>query len=224
MSMKPSNTTSELSPRVLVVEDEPRMRDVLTRAVSEMGIPVQCARSAEEALKTLSRQGATILLLDLNLPGLSGLEFLEQARAQHPYLQAIVLTGFGSLEAAKSAIRLDVVDFLTKPFVLDDLDAALSRAQHRLRTLSLQRTDPHASGLMSGEDDDTESPPPTLEEIEREHIHAALSRHNGNRAAVARELGISERTLYYRLGRYQLRRQPFTSGRTGSDVRQQRKT
>jgi DNA-binding NtrC family response regulator len=205
MSMKPSNTTSELSPRVLVVEDEPRMRDVLTRAVSEMGIPVLCARSAEEASKTLSRQGATILLLDLNLPGLSGLEFLEQARAQHPDLQAIVLTGFGSLEAAKSAIRLDVVDFLTKPFVLDDLDAALSRAQHRLRTLSLQRTDPHASGLMSGEEDDAEGPLPTLEEIEREHILAALSRHNGNRAAVARELGISERTLYYRLGRYHLR-------------------
>lgn len=204
MSRREAEQNRELLPHVLVIEDEPRMREMLCRAVSEMGIPVLSARSAEEAMRLPNRSSVTILLLDLNLPGLPGLEFLEQARAQRPDLQAIVLTGFGSLEAAKAAIHLDVVDFLTKPFVLDDLDAALSRAQHRLRILSLQRAGEHGSDLLS-RDEPSDDPAPTLEEVERQHILAALSRHNGNRAAVARELGISERTLYYRLGRYQLR-------------------
>jgi two-component system response regulator RegA len=199
MSQFAAHASRKWLPRVLVVEDEPRMREMLVRSVSEMGIPVIGARSAEDAAQLIAREFINIVLLDLNLPGVQGLEFLAQARKKHPNLQAIVLTGFGSLQSAKAAIHLDVIDFLTKPFALDDLDAALSRARQRLQSFAVQPNGPESSIFRN---DDVTERPTTLEEVERQHILDALSRNNGNRAATARELGISERTLYYRLGHY----------------------
>jgi DNA-binding NtrC family response regulator len=213
MSSNAVDVSRKWLPRVLVVEDEPRMREMLLRSVSEMGIPATGARCAEDAAQLIAREPITILLLDLNLPGEQGLEFLAQARRQYPHLQAIIITGFGSLEAAKAAIHLDVIEFLTKPFALDDLDAALSRAQQRLQTLVTQGDGSPAFSLAfddAADNDDAPEPPATLEEMERQHILDALGRNNGNRATAARELGISERTLYYRLGRYYPQRKRVT--------------
>jgi DNA-binding NtrC family response regulator len=199
------DSTATLAPRVLIVEDEARMRELLLRAVGDLGLHVGAARSAEQATKMLEDVPPwTILLLDLNLPGIEGLEFLSTARTLRPYLQAIILTGFGGLAAAQRAIRLDVVDFLTKPFALHDLEASLARAQQHLRGSSSHH--PGAPEHVENVGAEGEEPPPTLAEVERDHILAALARHNGNRAAAARDLGISERTLYYRLGQYHVSR------------------
>jgi DNA-binding NtrC family response regulator len=211
-----------LPPRVLIVEDEPRMREMLMRAVGELGLEAATVRSAEQALRMLDAADDppwTILVLDLNLPGAGGLECLEAARAHRPYVQAIVLTGFGDLTAAQRAIRLDVIDFLTKPFVLQDLESALARAQERLRAFGITGQHLIAGDVTIARADhdphDVAEDPPTLAEVERDHILAALARHAGNRAAAARDLGISERTLYYRLGRYQ-QRHPGTAATTAS--------
>jgi DNA-binding NtrC family response regulator len=180
---------------VLVVEDEPRMREMLTRAIADFGYLVSAANSAEAALKALARGAAQIVLLDLNLPGMEGLELLRHIRTALPAVQVIILTGFGSLEAAQSAIRHDAVDFLTKPCPLHELDVALSRA--RLRIGGTPVTAP--GGEAPSEDKPGAG---TLDELERQHILAMLERHDGNRATTAAELGISERTLYYRLAQY----------------------
>lgn len=185
--------------RVLVVEDEARMRDMLVRAVGEMGFESVAVQSAEQAIKLLGREpGTDVVLLDLNLPGMDGLELLKHIRTRHPVPEVIVLTGFGSLDAAKIAIRHDVVDFLTKPCRLDELETSLARAQER-RAKLWQAPAPDvpedARSASPGEE--------TLEEVEQHHILAVLERHAGNRARAAAELGISERTLYYRLARYQ---------------------
>jgi two-component system response regulator RegA len=109
----------------------------------------------------------------------------------------VILTGFGDLEAAKKAIRLDVVDFLTKPCSLAELETALGRASAR----RLQRVDRDSAPQSSMPAES--GTPMLLEELERKHILATLQRHAGNRAETATELGISLRTLYYRLGEYQ---------------------
>lgn len=181
--------------RVLIVDDEPRLRDMLSRSTAEMGFAPTTARSAEQARRMLEQEPADILLLDLNLPGQDGMDLLEQLRSMRSCPQVIILTGFGSLEAAKRAIRLDVVDFLTKPCSLDDLEIALNRARQRLHESVLPRIDPDPEPQVE--------PTATLEDLERAHILAALDRNHGNRAATAAELGISERTLYYRLSQYQ---------------------
>jgi DNA-binding NtrC family response regulator len=190
--------------RVLIVEDEPRLRDMLVRAVSEMGFDPTSATSAEQALRALDRmqigeRQPLTLLLDLNLPGMGGLDLLDRLRDRAPQAAVVVLTGFGSLDAAKVAIRYGVVDFLTKPCRLEELEVALTRAMQKCRAsvapdVSAEPPTPAAPSLA------------TLEELERLHIETALDQHDGNRSAAAAALGISERTLYYRLARYARRR------------------
>jgi DNA-binding NtrC family response regulator len=181
-------------PRVLVVEDEMRMRELLVRAIGEWGMVSAGARSAEEALRHLQQSPADILILDLNLPGMDGMELLERVRTSWPNMQVIILTGFGDLAAAKQAIHLDVVEFLTKPCHLGDMEQAIDKARKRLIPQIEPDTPPPP---------EPQGPVTTLDEVERQHILAILAKHNFNRAATAEELGISLRTLYYRLAEYE---------------------
>jgi len=197
--------------QVLLVEDESRLREMLTRAIHEMGFVPTAAPQAETALRLLEQRGERgfdILIVDLNLPGLGGMELLEQARARWPLTQAIVLTGFGDLDAAKQAIRLDVVDFLSKPCPLGELEVALDRARNR--RLKAAGVDPasvasarESAGPAVDEEPAETAAAPSLEELEQRHILAVLEKNHGNRTATASELGISLRKLYYRLGQYQ---------------------
>ena len=188
---------------VLIVEDEMRLREMLTRAVREMGFTPAAAPSAESALREAENRGFDILILDLNLPGMSGLDMLTRLRQSQPDLQVIILTGFGDLEAARQAIRLDVVDFLTKPCALGTLEEALDRARRRAF-----KSCEHEPPIAEEPPRFTAPPLPqegrmSLEELEQRHILAVLEKNNGNRTATAAELGISVRKLYYRIGQYQ---------------------
>jgi DNA-binding NtrC family response regulator len=193
MTMPHPKQTAEA--RVLVVEDEVRMRDLLVRALEGWGFAVASARSGEQAIRLNDQTPFDIVLLDLNLPGVDGIETLRRLREKVPHLQAIVLTGFASVESAKQAVHLDVVEFLTKPAHLGELEHAIDRA--------LRRMAPTPPAII----ETPQLPPPTagmtLEEVEREHILASLRQHHGNRTATANALGISRRTLYYKLEEYQ---------------------
>jgi len=189
----------KLNPHILIVDDEPRMRDLLHRAITSWGHKASVARSGEEALRVIQQEPPNIILLDLNLPAMSGLEFLERVRETHPATEIIILTGFGDLDAAKKAIHLDVVEFLTKPAHLGELEQALDRARKRLE----ETTAPAAIAPLPPALPPDLPPATTLDALEREHILTALARNNGNRSATATELGISLRTLYYRLNEYQ---------------------
>lgn len=181
--------------RVLIVEDEPRMRELLQRAVTGWGFDAVAARSGEEAIRLNDAKPFEIAILDLNLPIMDGLEALGRLREKAPSLQAIVLTGFASIDAAKRAVHLDVVEFLTKPCHLGELEQALDRA--------LRRMAPTPPEVLDQPDLPVPAAGVTLEEVERQHIISALYRNNGNRTATARELGISRRTLYYKLEEYE---------------------
>lgn len=177
---------------VLIVEDEPRLRELLQRAIGGWGFGTVVARSGEEAMRLCQSSTPDIALLDLNLPGMDGLELFERLKSQRPMIQGIVLTGFASVEAARQAIHLEVVEFLTKPCHLGDLERALDRALRKNSSATPEAGAPMAVALERK----------TLNEVEREHILAALERNNNNRTATAEELGISRRTLYYKLEEY----------------------
>ena len=179
--------------RVLIVEDESHLRDLLAEVVPEMGFPATAVRSAEEALRIMQNDPHDILILDLQLPVMGGMDFFERVRQEWPNSQVIVLTGFGDLASAQRAIRLDVVEFLSKPCHLCDVEQALDRA--RRRALASPSAEPVSSPPMNLN-------ATTLAEIEFREILAALGRHNGNKTAAAAELGISRRTLHYRLAEY----------------------
>jgi DNA-binding NtrC family response regulator len=198
-------------PRVLVVEDEARMRELLQRVLTNWGFDVTVARSAEEATRLIEGRDPEVVVLDLNLPGEGGIEFFKKLRARLPRVQGIVLTGFASLDAAREAIHLDVVEFLTKPCHLGELEQALDRALRRIAppgkpALAGHQPAGDAAAPPAGRTGDTAEDANAgraLEEIEREHILATLQRHDGNRTAAAAELGISRRTLYYKLDGYE---------------------
>ncbi|HXE53460.1 MAG TPA: response regulator [Tepidisphaeraceae bacterium] len=190
---------------VLIVEDETRLRDMLSRAVREMGFNAIAASTAETALRYTENRQFDILVLDLNLPGMSGLDMLERLRESQPDVQVIILTGFGDLEAARKAIHLEVVDFLTKPCALGSLEQALDRARRRkfkVSELELPELPPEPEPMRFTAPEPTD-PALSLEELEQRHILAVLDKNNGNRNTTAAELGISVRKLYYRLGQYQ---------------------
>ncbi|MFI4859092.1 MAG: response regulator [Phycisphaerales bacterium JB063] len=217
---------TQTRPSVLVVDDEQRLRDVLVRGITQMGFACDSAVSGEEALRLLRDRPRGVVMIDLNLPGIQGMELFERIRRGWPATQVIVLTGFGDLDTAQQAIRLDVVDFLTKPTHLGELEQALSRAWQRIDTATPaeSRVVLPARGVSDADDsDDADRPasakdpsakspgldedaPPegsSLEDLERHHILQTLARHDGNRRQTADALGISLRTLYYRLNRYQ---------------------
>jgi DNA-binding NtrC family response regulator len=200
---------------VLVVEDDPRVRKMLEGAMREMNFAATFALTAEAALKLTADREFDILILDLNLPGMSGIEFLEKVRQRQSDIQAIILTGFGDLEVAKKAIHLDVVEFLTKPCTLGTLEVAMARALKRRKGQIVNEAAAAPEPVMQFEMAPRrapvvhEAPPDTpgaelsMEAIEQKHILDVLKKNNGNRAATAAELGISVRKLYYRLGEYQ---------------------
>lgn len=188
--------------RVLIVEDEPRLRSILTEGVRECGFCAGGVRTGEDALDAMRNAPSDIAILDLNLPGMDGLQCFEKLKEGWPDIAVIILTGFGTLEAARRAIQLGVVEFLTKPVSLGDLEKALHRAW---QSLPVQMPE-ESPGESPGPDDTTPSAAPAvrpLHALEREWILATLERHGGNREAAAAELGISVRKLYYRLSEYQ---------------------
>ncbi len=178
--------------RVLIVEDEPRLRELLLEVVPELGFPATAARSAEEALRLMQADPPDILILDLHLPLMSGMELFERVRQAWPHMQVIVLTAYGDLATAQRAIHLDVVEFLSKPCHLREVELALDRARQRIAEARNQ-TRPAPPAEPAGT---------TLAETEYQQILGALRRHGGNRTAAAAELGISRRTLHYRLAEY----------------------
>lgn len=204
--------------QVMVVEDERRLRDVLVANIREMGLDPVSVPNAEQALQLMEKSPVPIVLLDLNLPGMNGLDLCAIVHRRWPTTQAIILTGYGDLNAAKKAIRLEVVDFLTKPCGMDDLEKALERARARFREKWIA-SQPAAAREPKPEPSQRKAAVPrmppsvlaaqnnqaahSLEDVERDLIYAALARHGGNREAAAADLGISVRKLYYRLQQYQ---------------------
>ncbi len=113
-------------PVILVIEDEEKYRRVISLHLSSNGYQVKAAGSAEDGLKHAG--DADLVLTDLKLPGMDGLAFLEQLRAQNMLTPVIVMSAFGTVEIAVEAMKKGAVDFLPKPFSLDHLTVVVEKA------------------------------------------------------------------------------------------------
>jgi two-component system, NtrC family, response regulator HydG len=120
-----------MSIRVLFVEDDATLRRVLSRELSAEGFEVHAFGSAEEALAQAAALGPQVGLLDLRLPGKSGLELLRELRERVPGVECVVLTAHGGVPEAVEAMRLGAHDFLVKPTHLDVVSQVLRRAAEK---------------------------------------------------------------------------------------------
>ncbi|HYO59883.1 response regulator [Archangium sp.] len=134
-----------LASTVLVVDDEPVVRDVCSRVLSrEPDLVVSLAEDAEEALELLRSQRFDVLITDKNLPGMSGVELIAEARALQPALEAVMITGYSSSESVIAAFAAGASDYILKPFedvrlVRAKVRAALERRAERVKGRELAR-------------------------------------------------------------------------------------
>jgi len=112
----------EILKPILIVEDETIMRESLRDWLSDGGYQVETVIEGEQALKAIAERDFDLVLLDLKLPGKDGIEVLREARELRPHLKVIIITAYPSIETAVQAMKQGAVDYLTKPFNLDDLE------------------------------------------------------------------------------------------------------
>jgi len=117
--------------QVLVVDDEKPTRVLMERELPPSGCAVVTAQSGEEALDVLSRRDFDVVLLDLRMPGLGGMETLRRLRSSGVTAEVVVLTGHPEIESAVEAMKLGAYDYLTKPFKLSEVEAVLRRAMEK---------------------------------------------------------------------------------------------
>jgi two-component system response regulator RegA len=173
----------ELSRSVLVVEDDAVLRPRLARAFRDRGYDVREASDYETALAAAREEPPEYAVVDLRMPGRSGIDVVRGLLEVDPATVAVVLTGYGSIATAIEAVKAGAAHYLTKPAHVDDIIAAFDAAVRGGR----------------------ESPPlhtPSLARVEWEHINRVLSDCGGNVSKAARLLGIHRRSLQRKLSKF----------------------
>jgi DNA-binding NtrC family response regulator len=117
----------------LIIDDDVEIRELLAEHVRSKGLKVGVATDGRAAIEAIKRSPAQfgLILCDLHLPGASGLEVLEAARAANASCSVVIITGYASLDSAIQAVRLGAYDYVTKPFSLGQVDVILRRVQDR---------------------------------------------------------------------------------------------
>jgi DNA-binding NtrC family response regulator len=112
---------------ILIVEDEPRMRRLLEISLSEDGHSVHTTGDAESGLLHLRKASADLVVTDLKLPGMNGLEFLQEGKRLNPSLPFIVMTAYGSVETAVDAMKAGASDYVLKPFTMAEMKLVINK-------------------------------------------------------------------------------------------------
>jgi len=117
--------------RVLVVDDDPSSRQFCLEVLELLGVEVEGVETANEALARLEDGQIDIVVSDVRMPGGNGIELLKSIKANHPGVDVLVMTGFGTIAEAVEAVKLGAYDYITKPFKLDDFRRLFTRLMER---------------------------------------------------------------------------------------------
>lgn len=172
-------------PSILLVDDDEVYRSRLARAFVDRGYDVRTAGDYEAAVAAAEMESPEFAVVDLKMPGKSGLELVQALQAIDPHTKSVVLTGYGSIATAIDAVRLGATYYLSKPADADDILAAFARGE--------------SPPLAPAE---AEYKAPSLARAEWEHINRVLSDCAGNISEAARRLGIHRRSLQRKLQKY----------------------
>lgn len=121
---------------ILIVDDEASIREFLEIMLKREGYAVEACASAEEALKTLSRANFSVVITDIAMPGMNGVELLHKVKQKNPDTAVIIITAHGSTESAVEAMKLGASDYLTKPFQIEEMKVSIATC---LRTVALEK-------------------------------------------------------------------------------------
>lgn len=170
-------------PSIMVVDDDGTFRDRLVSALSARRMEAVGAGTPNDALAVAARFRPDRAVLDLRMPGGSGLNLVSDLLEMDPEIEIVVLTGYGSIATALEATRRGAIDYLTKPADADQILAAFDK--------SAEKSESSSPG-----------PVPSLARVEWEHIQRILVDCGGNISQAARVLGIHRRSLQRKLNKY----------------------
>jgi two-component system response regulator AtoC len=123
---------SDLNRQILVVDDEAAVRTGIAQVLSRQNLAVTAAADAAEALEQLARQPFAIVLLDIKLPDMSGVDVLKYLRRDYPDTEVIMITGYPTIQGAVECIKLGALDYLVKPFRINELESVVQKARDHL--------------------------------------------------------------------------------------------
>ena len=117
--------------KILLVDDEKDLIEMLSLRLQETGEKVKSAYSGQECLETLDKNNIDVVILDIRMPGMDGIETLKEIKKRFPLVEVIMLTGHGSTETAVEGMKLGAFDYLLKPADFSDLSQKLEAARKR---------------------------------------------------------------------------------------------
>ena len=146
--------------KIMLVDDEERFLLTTSKLLTRKGFDVVTASSGEQCLEMLSREPVHVVILDVKMPGMDGLETLLEIKQRHPLVEVIMLTGHATVESAVEGLKSGATDYLMKPISVDDLitmaEAAFTRRQvleEKIRSAQTRRLMGQASqGKPNGDD------------------------------------------------------------------------
>ncbi len=118
---------------ILILDDEPIVGKRLKPSLEKKGYEVETFTSSAEALKRVKERPFHIVITDLKMEGIDGMQFLSEVKERYPKTEVIVITGFATMATAKESFNKGVFDFLAKPFKLGEIAEVISRAEEKIK-------------------------------------------------------------------------------------------
>jgi len=119
---------------ILIVDDEPIVRESLRDWLQDAGYKVMTAESGEEALEIINKNNFSVMILDIRLPGRTGIAVLKEVRVKKPDLKTIIITAYPNSDLTAEAMKLGALDYLIKPIVPDDLERLVRDAVRKFES------------------------------------------------------------------------------------------
>ena len=123
------------APRVLIVDDEERFRNTMCKLLNVRGVAAETADNGAKALEKLKSGAYDVLILDVRMPEMGGVEVLSEIRKFNPEIEVIIMTGYASVDTAKAIMRLGAYDYMLKPYdtdlLVEKIEAAFDRKTAR---------------------------------------------------------------------------------------------
>ena len=172
---------TEIAKKIMVVDDDELFRQVLVKAFVSRGYRSKCAEGSESALELAAQFEPDYAVVDLIMPGDSGLVLIQALNQLNPQMRILMLTGYASISTAVEAVKLGATNYLPKPADADEILAALDQTAD--------------AGM------ELEQKPLSPRRLEWEHINKVLAENDGNVSATARALNMHRRTLQRKLAK-----------------------
>jgi DNA-binding NtrC family response regulator len=207
--------------RFLIVDAQQSICSLCATIGQGMGLVCSQAKTAEEALERAEKEAPDLMLADLVMGKMTGLELLAEVKTRSPFTEVALMSAYGTMDSALQAMRLGAYDFVVKPFRVEQLKLLLGRMVEKVRLVRENK-------MLRMRLQSTKSMPVSpvlctdLEELERFTVQRVIEQVDGDKELAQKLLGVSRATLYRKIKRYGIQKRPARRKVPESEIRGRR--